>query len=114
MKKSLLKSSEGFSFIELIIAIGFLSLLVAVFVPLIANSFFGIESAGKENSYVYNAQGDVDSELLIPNTSVNTDEMNISFPSAQITVKGQLVGVQSGSALHPLTVTIFKPMGSTL
>jgi len=108
------KLSQGFSFIELIIAMCIIGLLAAVFLPVITNSFFGIRSAGQNNQVIDQVQQDVENELLTPTTE-SGDHQTISFPSAginDVVVYGKIVPITSTSAVHPVTITIFKPFGS--
>jgi glutamine synthetase type III len=93
-----------------------LGLLVAFFLPVIANSFFGIKSAGKLNKDLYTVQQSVENNLLTPNTTDSTNNQVISFPSAGISniqVNGKLVTQTSTSTSYPVSITFFKPLGST-
>jgi prepilin-type N-terminal cleavage/methylation domain-containing protein len=116
MKTYLIKSSHGFSLIELLIAMSIIGLLVAVFFPVIANSYYGIRSAGQKNKVIYQVQQDVENNLLTSNTTEQADQQIISFPSvgiSNLTVKGKLVTINSTSPSYPFSITVFKPFGST-
>ena len=116
MKTCPLKTSNGFSLIELILAMSMIGLLVAIFFPLIANSFYGIISIGHRNQVIYQVQQDVENNSnLFTSTTTQSVPQIISFPSAGIsnlTVTGQLATINKNSTTYPYSIRIFKPYGS--
>lgn len=118
MKICSLKSSHGFSLIELIVALSMIGLLVAIFFPLIANSYYGISSTGHRNQVLYKVQQGAESNSANSEVSYTTQTsypQTISFPSAGInnlTITGILATSSIISSTYPYSITVFKPYGS--
>lgn len=110
MKKCSIQSSQGLSFVELLIAMCLIGLLVAAFLPIMTNSFLGIRSVGQMNQVIDQVQQDVENELLTPTTE-SGDQQILLFPSAGIegalAVNGKLVTITSTSTAHSVTITVF-------
>jgi prepilin-type N-terminal cleavage/methylation domain-containing protein len=88
------KKKDGFSLVELLIAIMILGIISLALVPLFSSSFQGIVTAGKKSTALFGYQKNLEEEILENSTGL-LQNMPLKFGTWQNTVKGRLIQVDS-------------------
>lgn len=103
-------NESGFTFIELIIALGIVSFLLVSFFSVLANSFSGIKTVGLQKKEIYRVQQMAEQSLLEP-AQDGEEQMYIRFPAAgiELPVAGETAVVQDSAGYGSFQITIFKP-----
>ena len=70
MTNKILKSEQGFTLVEVIVALAILMIIVFAFTQLFTTSFSGIFVAGRKSESLFNVQADMDNAI---NDGVITD-----------------------------------------
>lgn len=109
MKKSY--NEEGFTLIEVIIAITILMIVIFAFTTLYTTSFSGIFSAGRKSEALFLAQEAMDN-LIAEEVNSGTETLTIEFVQRTISVTGEELEVPYEYEGRTGTIYYFLPKGN--
>jgi len=81
---------EGFSLVEVLVALAVLTIIIFAFTTLFTSSFSGIFRAGRKSASLYEAQAALD-HVIEQGTASTAAEVTILFGSIAVNVKGEEV-----------------------
>jgi prepilin-type N-terminal cleavage/methylation domain-containing protein len=82
------RREEGFTLVEVLVALAILSIIIMAFTTLFTSSFSGIFRAGRKSASLYEAQAVLD-QVIDQGTALTEDEINILFGGIVIKVQGE-------------------------
>lgn len=83
-----IKNENGFSLVELLVAMAILMIVVMSFTLLYTTSFTGIFGAGRKSEAIFGAQEDIDN-FIAGGTAEEGDNLTIVFDNKTIIVEGK-------------------------
>jgi len=83
-------NKKGFTIVEVLVAMALLSLAAVAFIALMSFSVSSIFLAGEKSEKIFDAQGEIESEISAQTPS-GDDEVKINFPGAadDLTITGE-------------------------
>lgn len=90
--KSYLTNKNGFTIIEVLVAMAILVLFITAFSALFVQSYTGIMAAGSKNNASYQAQAEVEQRIAEENSD-SSGTYTITFGSINITINGGKINV---------------------
>jgi len=106
-----LKKQEGFTIIEVILASLILVIIIFAFMTISTSSITGIFGAGRKSSALFEAQDYMDNSIDAgPGQDVVEETTHeIGFNGTQITVSGEVKGIDYNYENHSGTLYYFYP-----
>lgn len=98
----IIKQRDGFSLVELLIAVAILGIVSVALLPLFSTSMQGIVTAGKKSTALYTYQKTLEEEIQDNSTGL-LQNMPLKFGTWQNTIKGRRVQVDSLNTFLPDT-----------
>lgn len=100
--------TQGFSLVEIIVALALIGLIATAFFPLITYSYKNIYSVGNDDKSLYQLQQKMENSSAW--TEINTDGINIEFTNGTIIkVPGSTYSIQQNASGRQLTIIYFQP-----
>jgi len=88
-----LKKEEGFTLVEIIIALTILFIVIISFTILFTTGFSGIFGAGRKSEALYKAQEEMDNTIIRGAENLASEPLNIKFDNINIDVSGEEIEV---------------------
>lgn len=105
--KNILRT-QGFTLIEIIVALAIIALIATAFFPLITQSFASIYRSGNDDKSLYQLQQKTENGSV--GTVVNAAGLTIGFQNgSSITVPGSTYSVHQNATGRQLTIIYFQP-----
>lgn len=99
---------NGFSLIEVLVALAVLAVVIVTFTALFTSSFAGISIAGDKSVELYNAQTEMDDAIARGALSDN-DTVQIDFSLTLLNISGEIVSVDYEYEERSGTLVYFLP-----
>ena len=105
---------DGFTIVEVLVALAILMIIIFSFTLLFTSSFSGIARAGKVSEELFRAQKDMDNKIVEADVSEDVYEIEIIFPGESldpVTVDGRIKQVPYQHEERSGTLFYFLPDG---